>query len=73
MANSKPKSGSDSKDKKPASVKKAKSPKITSGESTPGENEIRIKAQEIYSERILRGEQGTAEDDWLKAESLLKK
>ena len=30
------------------------------------------KAEEIYHERIARGEYGTAQDDWHKAEQLLK-
>jgi hypothetical protein len=39
----------------------------------PGEDEIRAKAQELYNDRIFRGESGTAEGDWLKAEKLLRK
>ncbi len=50
----------------------AKRPKKTTTKSIPDENEIRIKAQEIYHERIFRGEHGTPEDDWMKAERLLK-
>ncbi len=38
----------------------------------PAEDEIRKKAEEIYRERIARGEYGTAEDDWTKAENILK-
>ncbi len=38
----------------------------------PREEEIRNKAREIYLERIARKEHGTAVDDWLKAERLLK-
>lgn len=38
----------------------------------PTEDEIRLKAQEIYSERMARGLAGSAEDDWLKAEQLLR-
>jgi hypothetical protein len=74
MENSKPKSKAKttSKNKKPAATSKAgKAGKVTAVKSHPGENEIRIKAQEIYDERIFRGENGTAEDDWKKAERLL--
>jgi hypothetical protein len=49
--------------------KEIKSKKVTAG---PSKEEIRLKAKEIYHERIARGEHGTAEDDWLKAEHLLK-
>lgn len=38
----------------------------------PTESEIRELAEIIYHERILRGEHGTAEEDWLKAESDLR-
>jgi len=38
----------------------------------PGEEQIREKAREIYLERIANGKQGTAEDDWRKAEDLLR-
>jgi hypothetical protein len=50
----------------------AKRPKKKTIKSIPDENEIRIKAQEIYHERIFKGEPGSAEDDWMKAERLLK-
>jgi hypothetical protein len=46
--------------------------KVTSRKSGPTEEEIREKAKEIYNERIARREYGTPEDDWLKAEQLLK-
>jgi hypothetical protein len=73
-------SGSKSKAKTKSTVKKGSSAtaskpagtKKVSAKSLPGEDEIRIKAQQIYNERILSGENGTAEDDWLKAERLLK-
>lgn len=42
---------------------------MTSG---PWEEVIREKAEEIYYQRIKRGEYGTAEDDWFKAEEYLK-
>jgi hypothetical protein len=51
--------------------KTAKSKKVTIGKSGSGEEEIRKKAREIYHERIARGEHGTAEEDWLKAEQFL--
>jgi hypothetical protein len=75
MESSKPKSKAKttSKSKKPAATSKVgKTGKATAVKSIPGENEIRIKAQEIYNERIFRGEHGTPEDDWLKAERKLK-
>jgi hypothetical protein len=46
--------------------------KTKSAQSVLGEEEIRLKAIEIYNERIARGEEGDAEEDWLKAEKLLK-
>lgn len=52
--------------------KTVKSKKVESKKSIPGEEEIREKAKEIYFERISRGEHGTQESDWLKAEQLLK-
>jgi hypothetical protein len=47
-------------------VKRVKKPE-------PTEEEIRAKAQEIYSERVKRGEQGSPADDWYKAVNALKK
>jgi hypothetical protein len=62
-----------SKPKKPSKVSKAvKSKKVTASKSVPDEEEIRKKANEIYLQRIARGEHGTAIDDWHKAEDLLK-
>jgi hypothetical protein len=46
--------------------------KVTASKSGPTEEEIREKAKEIYQQRIVRGENGTAINDWLKAEELLK-
>ena len=37
----------------------------------PSEEAIRSKAEDIYHQRIDRGEYGTAENDWLAAESYL--
>jgi hypothetical protein len=50
-----------------------KSRKATAGKSKSSEEEIREKAMEIYIQRIEREEYGTAEDDWLEAEELLKR
>jgi hypothetical protein len=50
-------------------IKNKKAVTIISG---PGEEEIREKAKEIYLERLARGENGTAENDWHKAEEILK-
>jgi hypothetical protein len=67
------KTKAESKTKKSSAPKKTvKSKKIESKKSIPGEEEIREKAREIYFERITRGEHGTPESDWLKAEQLLK-
>jgi hypothetical protein len=38
----------------------------------PSEEVIREKAEEIYCQRIDRGEHGTAEEDWLNAVEYLK-
>jgi hypothetical protein len=70
MKTSKEKSVSKPK-KTTGTVKANKSGKIATLRSGPSEEEIRIKAKEIYHERISRGEHGTAEQDWLKAEQLL--
>ena len=62
-----------SKPKKTSKVKEVvinKKTKIT--KRRPTEEEIRDKAMEIYQQRINRGEHGTAENDWLKAEESLK-
>ena len=50
----------------------AKGKKVATGKSKPTEDQIRKKAEEIYHQRIKRGENGTAVDDWKKAEKLLK-
>jgi hypothetical protein len=49
-----------------------KKKKITGSKSAPSEDDIREKAMEIYQQRNDRGEQGTAEDDWLEAEMFLR-
>ena len=53
-------------------VKKAAKPKkVTARKSGPTEEEIRLKAEEIYHDRVARGADGTPEDDWHLAEKLL--
>jgi hypothetical protein len=49
-----------------------KDKKVASVKSAPTEDQIREKAKEIYHQRLLRGEYGTAQEDWQKAEKLLK-
>jgi hypothetical protein len=49
-----------------------KSRKTELGNYRPSEDEIREKAREIYHQRIMRGEYGTAIEDWNNAEKLLK-
>jgi hypothetical protein len=67
------KSKATSKPKKTSGAGEAvKSKKVTTSKSTPTEEQIRKKAEEIYHQRIKRGENGTAVDDWKKAEKLLK-
>lgn len=39
--------------------------------NSPLHEDIREKANELYLQRIERGEHGTPEDDWLEAEKLL--
>jgi hypothetical protein len=55
-----------------AASRSVKSKKVSDSRSHPGEEEIRKKAQELYNERIFRGEHGSAEDDWINAERLLR-
>jgi hypothetical protein len=55
-----------------ANVPAAKGRKVSAGKTLPGEDAIRMRAQEIYIERISRGEHGTAEEDWLNAEKQLR-
>ena len=52
--------------------KEVKIRKVAARKSEPAEDEIRKKAEEIYHQRIARGEHGTALDDWHTAEKLLK-
>jgi hypothetical protein len=65
MKNSKSVSKSKKNDDGKDSVKSKKIIVINSGTS---EEDIREKANEIYLQRIERGEDGTAETDWLEAE-----
>jgi len=61
------------KNTKAVSTKKAVKPrKVSARRSGPTEEEIRLKAEEIYHDRIARGADGTPEDDWHLAEKLLK-
>lgn len=63
-----------SKPKKASGViKTVKDKKTSVRKSVLSEEAIRKKANEIYMERIARGEHGTAADDWQKAEDILKK
>ena len=62
-----------SKGKNPsAATEISKTEKGTTLKSAPSEYEIRAKAQEIYNDRLTRGEHGSAESDWIKAEKLLR-
>lgn len=57
---------------KPKKEKAVKPRKVAARKSGPTEEEVRMKAEEIYHERIARGADGTPEDDWHLAEKLLK-
>jgi uncharacterized membrane protein len=54
--------------KKATTAKKSAVKKIT-----VSDDDIRRRAEEIYAERLARGEHGNHLDDWLKAEQELKK
>jgi hypothetical protein len=54
------------------SVNVLKKTKIIDSKVEPNVEQIREQALEIYKQRIEREEYGTAEDDWLEAEKLLK-
>lgn len=56
-----------SKVTKPAELKK-----IIENKTTLTHEEIRQKANELYLQRIERGEHGTAEEDWISAEKALE-
>ena len=51
----------------------AKTAKTTKTKPAITEEDIRKKAEMIYNARLISGEEGTAESDWLKAEALLAK
>lgn len=73
MATKKTTTGASTRTKKTTtSGKTVKEKKVRTPKFAPTEEQIRKKAEEIYHERIARGEYGTAEDDWHKAERLLK-
>ena len=62
------------KAKKPAaSAKAGTTKKARISKSILNEDDVRAKAQEIYNDRISKGISGTPEEDWLKAEGLLKR
>ena len=65
MKNSKSISKSKKNDEGKDSVKSKKIIVVNSGTT---EEDIREKANEIYLHRVERGEEGTAETDWLEAE-----
>ena len=72
METSKAKSKATSKLKKASATEKvSRTRKVTTVKSVPSEEEIRTKAKEVYHDRIARGEHGTAEGDWLRAEQIL--
>jgi hypothetical protein len=55
---------------KPAAA--AKTTKTTKAKPAITEEDIRKKAEEIYNARLVSGEEGTPESDWLNAEKALK-
>ena len=62
-----------SKPKKGTNVPKPAESKISvENKPTRTHEEIREKANELYLQRIERGEHGTAEQDWINAEKLWK-
>ncbi len=54
-------------------AKTVRTRKVASVKTGPTEEEIRARAEEIYNERVSRGEFGSPEDDWFKAVESLKK
>ena len=59
---------------KKVSVKAAatKTTKTSTKKAAVSEADIRAKAEEIYNARVAKGENGTAEGDWIAAEKALK-
>jgi hypothetical protein len=55
-----------------SSSKSVKSKTVKAGTQVPTEDDIRAKAKDIYNERIIRGQHGTADEDWHEAERLLR-
>jgi len=53
-------------------AKPAKSKIIVDNIPTPTHEEISQKANELYLQRIERGEHGSAEQDWINAEKALE-
>jgi len=59
--------------KSPATRKVKRTPEPTGVKVyKPTEEEIRELAEIIYHQRINRGDQGSAEEDWLEAEKILR-
>ena len=54
-------------------AKAVRSRKVPAVKAEPTEEEIRVRATEIFNERVSRGEFGSPEDDWFKAVESLKK
>lgn len=77
MKTSKPKSSAGRPKKAAEAVtvaaKAVRSRKATAVKHVPTEEEIRVRATEIYNERVSRGEFGSPEDDWFRAVESLKK
>lgn len=62
-----------SKTRKPAAPKKTTTARKPAAKKTSiSEEDIRRKAEEIYYERVARGDHGSPEEDWVQAEKLLK-
>jgi hypothetical protein len=53
-------------------ITKTNTEEISKSHRVPTEDEIREKAMDIYNQRIDRGENGTEEDDWHKAEEYFR-
>lgn len=56
---------------KEAAAKSTAKNKKATPKNLPSEEQIRRKAEEIYYQRLHKGEYGTALDDWQKAEKIL--
>jgi len=63
--NSKPKNTS-------KGIKPVENKKIAENKTTHTDEEIRQKANELYFQRIERGEHGSAEQDWINAAKALE-